>query len=72
MAVFRGISGHSEAKRMLAETNEKAASMDQRYSHMPLDSEVHSPDFESPSVSMPDTTPMGHESHPDSRRGATS
>jgi hypothetical protein len=28
---------------------------------MPLDSEVHSPDFENAGVSLPDATPMGHE-----------
>jgi len=28
---------------------------------MPLDSEVHSPDFKGDNVTLPDSTPMGHE-----------
>ena len=70
MALARGYTGHCEAKRIFNETlNEKQgsqkqgqAALDQRYSHMPMDSEVHSPDFESKSVDLPDATPMGNES----------
>lgn len=67
MALARGISGHCEAKRVLttvaAERNDHEQATRQRYSHMPLDSEVHSPDFADPDVTLPDTTPMGHERH---------
>ena len=62
MALLRGISGRCEAKRMLSDMETKPALPSQRYSHMPLDSEVHSPDFNSGTVTLPDATPMGHES----------
>lgn len=61
MALLRGISGHCEAKRILSEATERPVPQKQYYSHMPLDSEVHSPDFESTTVTLPDSTPMGHE-----------
>lgn len=68
MALARGISGRCEAKRILTETDSPQPDQDQakkqRYSHMPLDSEVHSTDFAKPDVPLPDTTPMGHETHP--------
>ncbi|MBE7373044.1 YgaP family membrane protein [Pseudomonas lopnurensis] len=67
MALARGISGRCEAKRMLTEMETKPAPPSQRYSHMPLDSEVHSPDFADAGVELPDTTPMGHETHPTPR-----
>jgi len=56
----RGLGGHHEVKRArladpLGPGAEKA-----RYAHMPLDSEVHSPDFATQGA-LPDTTPMGHE-----------
>lgn len=64
MALLRGVSGRCEMKRKLAEVEAKAATPNtQRYSHMPLDSEVHSPDFEGAEVKLPDATPMGHETH---------
>lgn len=67
MALARGISGRCEAKRILTESAHSDQRQDlvgkQRYSHMPLDSEVHSPDFSEPGVTLPDTTPMGHETH---------
>jgi hypothetical protein len=73
MALARGISGRCEAKRMLTEQDHVHQQQDvtdkQRYSHMPLDSEVHSPDFAEPEVTLPDTTPMGHETHPSEPRG---
>jgi len=73
MALARGISGRCEAKRMLTEQDHPHQQQNladkQRYSHMPLDSEVHSPDFAEPEVTLPDTTPMGHETHPGERRG---
>jgi hypothetical protein len=73
MALARGISGRCEAKRMLTEQDHPHQQQNladkQRYSHMPLDSEVHSPDFAEPDVTLPDTTLMGHETHLDSRRG---
>jgi len=61
MALARGIGGRCEAKRMLTEMETKPALPSQRYSHMPMDSEVHSPDFLDDSVTLPDSTPMGHE-----------
>ena len=61
MALFRGISGHCEAKRILTEATARPIPQKQHYSHMPLDSEVHSPDFEATTVTLPDSTPMGHE-----------
>jgi len=71
MTLARGISGRCEAKRMLTENTGHRQNVPQhnpvekqRYAHMPLDSEVHSPDFEEPQATMPDTTPMGHETHP--------
>lgn len=74
MALARGISGRCEAKRILTETEpshshsysqaQQNLQDKQRYSHMPLDSEVHSPDFAEPEVTLPDSTPMGHEQHP--------
>ncbi|WP_275545123.1 MULTISPECIES: hypothetical protein [unclassified Pseudomonas] len=56
----RGLGGHHEVKRArladpLGPGAEKA-----HYAHMPLDSEVHSPDFATQGA-LPDTTPMGHE-----------
>ncbi|MCP9338942.1 YgaP-like transmembrane domain [Stutzerimonas xanthomarina] len=74
MALARGISGRCEAKRILTATEQaphQARADKQRYSHMPLDSEVHSPDFDEPEMAFPDTTPMGHETHPGERRGTS-
>ncbi|HCJ29338.1 MAG TPA: hypothetical protein DHV63_08605 [Pseudomonas sp.] len=75
MALARGISGRCEAKRLLTEAGQThqppGAGDKQRYSHMPLDSEVHSPDFAEPEVTLPDTTPMGHETHLDEQRRNT-
>lgn len=62
MALARGISGRCEGKRMLTEMEAKPALPSQRYSHMPMDSEVHSPDFQDDSVTLPDSSPMGNES----------
>ncbi len=69
LALARGISGRCEAKRILGDSSatppaQRAQPDKQRYSHMPLDSEVHSPDFDEPDVALPDATPMGHETHP--------
>jgi len=62
MALARGISGRCEGKRVLSEVQSSESSLpSQRYSHMPMDSEVHSPDFENDNVTLPDSTPMGHE-----------
>ncbi|CEA01155.1 hypothetical protein BN1049_00318 [Pseudomonas saudimassiliensis] len=64
MAIFRGATGHCELKRIIEEKKEHSNSNDiQRYSHMPLDSETHSPDFQSQKA-LPDSTPMGHEARP--------
>lgn len=72
-ALARGITGRCEAKRLLVEEDQApqplhAGHDKQRYSHMPLDSEVHSPDFAEPGTPLPDATPMGHETHPDAQR----
>lgn len=66
MALARGFTGHCEAKRILSEAvqdkqSKGKAALDQRYSHMPMDSEVRSPDFEKPAVTLPDAAPMGNE-----------
>ncbi|MCG6538662.1 DUF2892 domain-containing protein [Pseudomonas sp. KSR10] len=75
MALARGISGRCEAKRILTEVEQRTRHQNvtdkQRYSHMPLDSEVHSPDFAEPEVTLPNTTPMGHETHPGEPRRST-
>lgn len=59
MALFRGTTGHCELKEKLCSQHQKANIA--RYSHMPLDSEVRTPDFRNPETGMPDSTPMGHE-----------
>lgn len=68
MALARGVSGRCEGKRMLQEARHTrsphAATGPARYSHMPLDSEVRSPDFKDDDVKLPDAAPMGHETHP--------
>lgn len=62
MALLRGVSGRCEMKRKLADIEARAAQPNiQRYSHMPLDSEVRSPDFQGSDVKLPDAAPMGHE-----------
>ncbi|CAM5226361.1 Inner membrane protein YgaP-like transmembrane domain-containing protein OS=Stutzerimonas stutzeri OX=316 GN=CXK95_10230 PE=4 SV=1 [Stutzerimonas stutzeri] len=61
LVLLRGISGRCEAKRLLSAAPVQRQPAKARYSHMPLDSEVHSPDFENAGVSLPDATPMGHE-----------
>lgn len=60
MALARGVTGRCEAKRMLTEHEASGARHDhkghfppERYAHMPLDSEVHSPDFQDPNVQIP-------------------
>ncbi len=72
MALARGMSGRCEAKRILTEMEHEPQHQDmtnkQRYSHMPMDSEVHSPDFDEAEVILPDSTPMGHETHPGERQ----
>jgi len=61
MALFRGTTGRCELKRQLAQNTPQPLPNVQRYSHMPLDSEVRSPDFLDPDVPLPDSTLMGHE-----------
>lgn len=67
MVLARGVSGQCELKRALEESEQGQTqnAKTERYSHMPLDSEVHSPDFESDAVTMPDTTRMGNETRAD-------
>lgn len=66
MALVRGVSGRCQLKRALQEHRCPAAQAKARYAHMPLDSEVHSPDFEGVEA-LPDSTPMGHETHSEPR-----
>ena len=61
LLLLRGINGRCEAKRLLSVAPQQRQPAPARYSHMPLDSEVHRPDFENAGVSLPDATPMGHE-----------
>jgi uncharacterized membrane protein len=67
LALVRGMSGRCEFKRALQQRRYRAPEAKARYAHMPLDSEVHSPDFEDVEA-LPDTTPMGHETHAEPRR----
>lgn len=64
MVLMRGVTGQCEMKRQLVAKQSGDHAGKERYSHMPMDSEVHSPDFQDPATRMPDTTPMGHETHP--------
>lgn len=69
MALARGVTGQCELKRKLDEY--KAQEKDQadgqhgveRYSHMPMESEVISPDFAGEDEQAPNSRPMGHETH---------
>ena len=63
MALYRGISGHCELKEKLCSLHEGDDVA--RYAHMPMDSEVRSPDFRNPETGMPDSKTMGHERGPD-------
>jgi hypothetical protein len=68
MVLSRGVSGQCELKRALTELEESEARQHpdiERYSHMPMDSEVHSPDFESDAVTLPDATQMGNDARAD-------
>jgi len=60
-ALVRGLSGRCEAKRLLQRQAPAATPDVARYAHMPMDSEVHIPDFEEADVQ---STPMGHEARP--------
>jgi len=64
MALLRGATGHCELKEKLCAHRDHPDNDIARYSHMPLDSEVRSPDFRDPETGLPDTTPMGHERDP--------
>lgn len=63
MALYRGVTGHCELKEKLC--SHSTDSDIARYAHMPMDSEVRTPDFRNPQTGMPDSTPMGHERGPD-------
>jgi len=67
LLLARGVSGRCAAKRLMQKKaqprlRDNAREAKARYAHMPLDSEVHSPDF-TMQEALPDTTPMGHETH---------
>lgn len=75
MVLARGASGQCDFKRAMNELETKHSGQShnqdiERYSHMPMDSEVHSPDFESDSVTMPDATQMGNEARADRQSGS--
>lgn len=57
----RGARRHAAVEQSDDDTRQALASK-ARYAHMPLDSEVHSADFDM-QQELPDTTPMGHETH---------
>lgn len=59
LALYRGISGHCELKEKLCSRDERDDIA--RYAHMPLDSEVRTPDFRNPETGMPDSRTMGLE-----------
>lgn len=59
MALYRGVTGHCELKEKLCSRH--SGSDIARYAHMPMDSEVRTPDFRNPETGMPDSTPMGNE-----------
>lgn len=63
MALYRGLTGRCELKERLCERH--SGDDIARYAHMPMDSEVRSPDFRNPETGLPDSTPMGHERKPD-------
>lgn len=68
LVLARGASGQCELKRAMADLEAKESGQEkdiERYSHMPMDSEVHSPDFEDDAVTMPDATQMGNEARAD-------
>ena len=71
MAIMRAVNGRCELKRRLEESqhNGSHGSDKERYSHMPMDSEPHAPDFQSSGTAMPDSTRMGNEAS--AARGAT-
>ncbi|MGE8497645.1 MAG: DUF2892 domain-containing protein [Pseudomonas sp.] len=60
LLLARAIKGRCELKRALQNDASAPRADRARYAHMPLDSEVHSPDFAMQGA-LPDTTPMGHE-----------
>lgn len=62
LLLARGVRGRCELKAVLQQRQVQPAADKARYAHMPLDSEVHSADFEM-QQELPDTTPMGHETH---------
>lgn len=63
MALMRAASGRCEIKRKLEESQHGGSHGfgKERYSHMSMDSEPHSPDFKSTSTSLPGSTQMGNE-----------
>lgn len=63
MALMRAASGRCEIKRKLEQSQHGGSqeSGKERYSHMSMDSEPHSPDFKSTSTSLPGSTQMGNE-----------
>lgn len=73
MVLSRGVSGQCELKRAMGEleSREQGQQKPERYSHMPMDSEVHSPDFEDDAVTMPDATQMGNEARADRNTSST-
>ncbi|WP_373185658.1 hypothetical protein [Halopseudomonas sp.] len=67
VVLARGINEQAEADSVAATPAAGQNLLPERYSHMPMDSEVHSPDFEHGAVELPDATQMGHEAREDRR-----
>ncbi len=57
IALLRGATGHCQMKQLVAEQSRRASSHIERYSHMPLDSDVRSADFEA----APEHTSAGRQ-----------
>src|SRR5690554_7926223 len=62
MALYRGLTGHCELKERLCERH--SGDDIARYAHMPMDSEVRSPDFRNPETGLPDSTPWATSGSP--------
>jgi hypothetical protein len=68
MALMRGVTGECQVKRKLEQYRDSQSDSDkggqtgiERYSHMPMDSEVISPDFAGEDDKAPNSETMGHE-----------
>lgn len=62
MALYRGLTGHCELKERLCERH--SGDDIARYAHMPMDSEVRSPDFRNPEPASPTAPPWATSASP--------